>query len=362
MADANIAVTEGSGKNVDTRTEAGGDHRQVIIPGHPTATDSIAETLGKDPSSNTEGLVVRDVNTSAVVSGLNSVRVRDIVTGTIATVSSVTDIAGISARPDINRVHNVVDGTISTVSSVTDVAGFSARPDINRVHNVIDGTISTVASVTDVAGFSARPDINRVHNVIDGTIGINSFTPRPDINRVHNVIDGTISTVASVTDVAGFSARPDINRVHNVVDGTISTVASVTSLGGTVAVVQVSNAGDGLFNTKTYSVTSDSVVGSYPSGKTVAGPDAGDKIKVFALSVTTTAQEHMVVTFNNGGAAATEYWRVGLQAPAQGVAGANLAVAPPAHLFATAAGSTLAIAVDSDSLVHYSVSYFVESV
>ena len=326
MADDNIQITEGTGKLVDTRTDAAGDHRQVVVFGHPSATDSVAEVLGKDPDSDTEGVVVRDVNTSAVVAGLESVRVRSIVDGTISTLGAVSEVTR------VNRVHNLVDGTIST---------FTARPDINRVHNVVDGTISTVVSVTDIAGISARPDVN----------------------RVHNVVDGTISTVTSVTDVAGFSARPDINRVHNLVDGTITTVAAVTGITNTVAVVQVSAAGDSLFSEKTYSSVADSVVGSYPSGKTVVGPDAGDKIKVFALSVTTTAQEHMIVKFTNGAdATPAEYWHYGMQAPAQGIAGANLAVSPPAYLFATAVNTTLAIEVDSASLVHYSVSYFVESV
>lgn len=282
MADSNVQVTEGTGKLIDTRTNVAGDHRQVTVIGDPSTNDGVAVVRFADPASDDAGVVVREVNSSAMVAAIGGIAISDITR--------------------VDRVHNLVDGTIST------------------------------------------------------------FTARPDINRVHNIVDGTISTVASVTDVAGFSARPDINRVHNLVDGTISTVASVTSLGGTIAVVQVSNAGDSVYYTKTYSTSSGSVVGSYPSGKTVAGPDAGDKIKVFAISVTTTAQEHMVVTFNNGAESTpTEYWRYALQAPAAGIAGANLAVTPPGYLFATGVGSTLGINVDSDSLVHYSVSYFVES-
>lgn len=42
MPDSNIPITPGTGRNVDTRTEAGGDHRQVIVIGDPSATDSVA--------------------------------------------------------------------------------------------------------------------------------------------------------------------------------------------------------------------------------------------------------------------------------------------------------------------------------
>ena len=37
MADSAVAVTPGSGANVDTRTQTGGDHRQVVVVGDETA-------------------------------------------------------------------------------------------------------------------------------------------------------------------------------------------------------------------------------------------------------------------------------------------------------------------------------------
>lgn len=38
MADSNVAITAGAGTNIDTRTQSGGDHRQVVVHGDADAT------------------------------------------------------------------------------------------------------------------------------------------------------------------------------------------------------------------------------------------------------------------------------------------------------------------------------------
>ena len=117
-----------------------------------------------------------------------------------------------------------------------------------------------------------------------------------------------------------------------------------------------------VYSTANIFTVSGSVSGSYPSGKTIISPSANASFKVFAYSFTTTAQAHMVVTVENGAASSpTEFWRVALQAPAAGIAGANLSVQPPGYLFATGTSVTLAIKRDADSLLHYSISYIKES-
>jgi len=101
---------------------------------------------------------------------------------------------------------------------------------------------------------------------------------------------------------------------------------------------------------------------STAGNNTVVSPEASRSIKVFAYQLTTTAQVGIAPRFTTGASAgATELWRNALQAPTQGIAGANLAVTPPAYLFATGAGNTLALYIDSGSLVHYSVAYFKET-
>lgn len=108
--------------------------------------------------------------------------------------------------------------------------------------------------------------------------------------------------------------------------------------------------------------TSGSATGITVSGNTIISPSASYNFKIFALALTTTAQTQIVAKFTNGnGGSPTELWRYALQAPAQGVAGANLSVPAPSFLFATGTNNTLSLVLDSGSLVHYSVSYIKES-
>lgn len=39
MADSSVAITAGTGTNIDTRTQSGGDHRQVVVLGDAAAAD-----------------------------------------------------------------------------------------------------------------------------------------------------------------------------------------------------------------------------------------------------------------------------------------------------------------------------------
>lgn len=67
MSDSSIAIVSGGGTLVDTRTNAGGDHRQVIIIGDQTANDAIAVVTSADSGVATSeyGMVVRPLNTDA---------------------------------------------------------------------------------------------------------------------------------------------------------------------------------------------------------------------------------------------------------------------------------------------------------
>jgi hypothetical protein len=57
MADSAVAVTAGSGTNIDTRTEAtNGNHRQVVVLGDPSSNDGVA------PVHSTNGLSVNVTN------------------------------------------------------------------------------------------------------------------------------------------------------------------------------------------------------------------------------------------------------------------------------------------------------------
>ncbi|MCK9370420.1 hypothetical protein M0R04_10970 [Candidatus Dojkabacteria bacterium] len=272
MADSNVEITAGTGTNIDTRTEAGGDHRQVIVLGDPSVTDSVAEVRATDPDSNSEGIVVRDVNTSAIVSRL-----------------------------------------ASTLTIKTD-PGYELGS--------IKGINSTVAIYFD-----------RGEPTVIAKAGTGTFTVKFDPGYELGSVKSINSTVAVYFD----QSNPSVNV------GT----PSVNDLSGTAILPQV---------------LSGSFTGSYPSGYTIKAPIASRVIKVYAYSLTTTAQASSVVKFGDGGAAGTTFTETALYAPSQGISGSNQQVTPPGYLFATASGSTLAIKCDeTTSLIHYTVSYFLES-
>lgn len=182
----------------------------------------------------------------------------------------------------------------------------------------------------------------KIYDIANGTVQVSGITNSIGVYldtwrqtgavRVGQV-DGTVAVYFS-------QSNPKVNLGTDIIN--FGATASVASAGGSVS---------GSVNTAGGS-----------GANTVKAPVAGRNIKVYAFSLTTTAQVHLSPRFTTGGSGgATELWRMALQAPAQGISGANLAVTPPGYLFSTGAGNTLAIFLDSASLVHYSVAYFLES-
>lgn len=106
MADTSIEITAGTGTNVDTRTEAtNGNHRQVIVIGDPSTNAGVA------PVDATNGLAV-DVKASALPSGA-ATAAKQLADGHNVAVASI-------AAGD-NNIGNVdiVSGTVTTVSTLT---------------------------------------------------------------------------------------------------------------------------------------------------------------------------------------------------------------------------------------------------
>lgn len=369
MADSSIPVTSGSGNNVDTRTNAAGDHRQVVVLGHESATDSVAAVQATDPSSSALGLVVRDPYSTTIVSGLDSVRVRDIVTGTIATVTTVGTVTAVTGITNSIAAHilstngtlaiSAKDGTFAVSFSPGTPAVLNIGSQANtpfrtntdgalKIYDIVTGTIATVSAVTAITnalptGTNDLGNLIRVKNVIDGTL-----TTITGVDRVRNVIDGTLTTVTGV------------DRVRNVIDGTIG----ISRFGANAVVTP--NAGIpaiNIYSTTSIFTVSGSVSGSYPSGFTLVAPSASYNFKVFAYSLQTTGIVSEQFTFTNGGGSPTEFWRPLVTAAntTSAPVGANLAIQPPGFIFATGTSTTLALKSATGSLVHYSVSYIKES-
>lgn len=101
MADSTVAVTAGTGTNIDTRTEAtNGHHRQVVVLGDPSTNAGVA------PVDATNGLTVT-VATAATALG----KAED-----AAAASGDTGVAILAVRRDAKAVGSGTDGDYSSMN------------------------------------------------------------------------------------------------------------------------------------------------------------------------------------------------------------------------------------------------------
>lgn len=187
MADATVAITEGAGANIDTRTEAtNGNHRQVVVLGDPSTNAGVA------PVDAAAGLKV-DLGAD------NDVTVTGNIT-TVTTVSAVTEItnalpAGTNAIGKLAANSGVDIGDVDVTSAI--ITGGAVAHDAADSGNPIkvgakaESAISTATMVAD-------GDRTDVYADIDGVLIVRSDRPLGDLlsERLSNT-DGT-STASTV--------------------------------------------------------------------------------------------------------------------------------------------------------------------
>lgn len=183
----------------------------------------------------------------------------------------------------------------------------------------------------------------------------------------------------TIVGLDGVTARPlrmnsdGAVKIYDLTAGTVTIGSGSTgtlgihlgSTGGTL-IIKPDPAGTfftNAANTANIFTVAGSTSGVSPSGVTLVSPSANASFKVFAFSLQTTGIVSVVARFTNGGGSATEFWRglVTANQTSSTPIGANLAIQPPGYLFATGVSVTLALHLDTSTLVHYSVSYFKES-
>ncbi len=228
---------------------------------------------------------MRDTNTSAIAAN----------TANLASTITVKTDPGYTLG-SIENINNTVvvkfdpGHTLGNIDTVTRV---------DRVHNVVDGTMT----VADVTAFSARPDINRVFNVVDGTMTVAdiSTTIAADIGEINSVVSVDATGQGDVP-ITFDGERPDVQRVHNVVDGTMGIKAGTADIGkihdlsGTATIPQ--------------SISGSTSTAGGSGANTLKSPLGGSNIKVYAFSLTTTAQVQITPRFTTGASGgATELWR-----------------------------------------------------
>lgn len=301
MAQTNVGVTQGSGKNIDGfSTTTQGNVRQSVVVADPSVDAAVAGVVSADPgpSSTAYGQIVRLAGSAQVQIAGSS--------GSIAVYfdrgNPSVSIGGSTGSLAVYFDRGNPSVNIQSQTSTINVA-------LDPGHTL--GNIATLTSVTNtVAVYFDRgnPSVT-VANVGTGSIGVFYSPSNPSVS---------------------ISNSPTV----------------ITNAGATASIFTVSG----------------SAAGVGLGGNTIISPSANYSFKIFAFQLTSTAQTNLLAKFTNGASSGpTEFWRMPLWAPAQGVMGGNLAVSPPGYLWATGTSTTLALLLDSASLVHYSVSYFKET-
>jgi hypothetical protein len=218
MADTAIAITAGTGTNIDTRTEAtNGNHRQVVVLGDPATNAGVA------PVDATNGLSV--TLTTALPAGTAAI-------GKLAANTGVT----------IGAVEIAAAQTLSTVT-----------------------TVGAVTAITNAlpAGTNAIGKLAANTGVDIGDVDVTSIVPGTGATNLGKAEDAAhASGDVGLTDSAG---RVHTKAVVTKSDGTI--VDPVASIGGGVPVVN----SNGEYETVAASQTAQAIGATGAAGDYIAG-------------------------------------------------------------------------------------------
>lgn len=387
MANDELSVFESTGvaANVDTRTEAGGDHRQVVVIGDPSATDGVAVVQASDPASNAEGVVVRDIHTSAIAARLAGT-IGIYVDSTKGTINVALKPGTIAVSLDPGYTLGAISGIGSSIQAhILSTAGTMAV-NVGKTDGTVTirtdpgyelGSIKGINSSIQAHILSTNGTMAVNIGKTDGTITIRT-DPGYELGSIKGInssiqvhllsTGGTIhvrladNSAGIITDDTGFTPATDSGfPMFAMLDDTSTDTVNE----GDAGIVRMTNnrilmAHDD--STAEIFTVSGAATGVSVSGNTIISPSANAAFKIFAFSLTTTANTSTVAKFTNGaGTSPTEYWRVALCSTSGVTTGEALSVSPPSHLFATATSTTLSLVLDNGITTHYSVSYRKES-
>lgn len=205
MADSTVAVTEGSGQNIDTRTEAtNGNHRQVVVLGDPSTNAGVAPVdaaaglkvdLGADNDVVVSGAELTAIEVAVEAIQVSAALLNDaIMTDGVGTVSKGMVVLGQDGtNPQAIKTNST--GQIEDVPSgnVAHDAADSGNP--IKIGAKAEPNLSTATMVADGDRTDAYSDM-------DGALLVRNSRPLGDLlsERLSNT-DGasTASTVFGAT-------------------------------------------------------------------------------------------------------------------------------------------------------------------
>ena len=254
--------------------------------------------------------------------------------------------------------------TVAGYSTITTVSTGSVR-----VHQ------STAADLNvTVAGYSTIVSVStgsvRVHQSTYTDLGgLMRLADRDQSTNVAAVLNAAPASTVYGLAVREVGGAAGTEYTEGDVDATITGKAQLIENGAdTLRAVQgsTSRPSTGALGVLTREVlnnllsTAFSTLGNNSTSSTIVSSAAGLRHKVYAYSITSTAQAINTLTFASS--LANMVWTMQMQSISSGISGANLAVTPPAWLFATEAASPLVFKVTgSTGTYHVSFSYFSEA-
>ncbi len=184
MADSSVAITAGSGTNIDTRTEASnGQHRQVVVLGDPSINAGVA------PVDATKGLAVDLTNTGANSTAIkvdNSAVTQPVSISTNQPVGTVAHDGADSGNP-IKVGGRARSSEIASVSSddrtdfVADLVGKQIVLPYANPENFVSGCITSAMTGTTSTSLIAAPASGLRNYITQITVSNSSTTVPTDI-------------------------------------------------------------------------------------------------------------------------------------------------------------------------------------
>lgn len=300
-----------------------------------TELQKYGQKLGELISVITGGLTIENLDKIKIPEPLQTIKV-----------SNLKDIEGYK---DFKKDFKAINSALQAINET--IAKGQAPEDYIPVRIVVSpGRSLEFLQNFPIPSFGGSRDVSSA--TID-TTGLATDSNQTNGNQKSQIQLNDSSNGSILKDDAGFgeNVTSGVASTHNRLwDGSAYDRWPGDSSNG-ARVYQANNAG------KTILSVGGSVASSGNNTLISAG---SNKLKVFAFSLTTTSTTAVTCIFQSG-ASGTELWRVILQAGTGTSTGANLSVALPGYLFATASATLLNLNLSSAQTVHWSASYIDEA-
>ncbi len=339
-----LATANNSLNDIEASLETAGG--QLVNLG---ANNDVTVTSGTIDLGATDNAVLDAIAASVADIDTNTDGIKALLAGTLTVQATALDIRPIAFTTDSitsigqgNVAHDSVDfgnpmkiGGYASAAAPTNVSGDGERVNAWYLRNGAAATVLTAAGAL-IGGDAAN--------------GL-------DVDVTRSALPTGASTLAEQqTQTASLSVLDDWDESDrakvNLIVGQAGIAAGVGATGVTVPrVVQANNAG------KTF-VSIGAQASSSGDNTLVAAGSNRTKVYAFSVSVVTTTALTIKIT---DGAAGSVLWQIIIQTPTSVSGGANLAVTPPAYLFATTAATALIMNLSGSIAVDYSLGYYDEA-